>query len=149
MSHPTQNAFWGFSCHQLAVGGLGGGALALVQGGGGSSFTSFTSSSPSQSPPTIAALTPSSSAHVYPTCPILAHFPAVYCLEATQTTEQTLACSQSLKAFRIVNPLAGSVASKRCRLPNCSLCAWSRSRQRCKHRPHIPSVDNDIHDRLK
>ena len=58
-------------------------------GGGLSSFTSCTSSSPSQSPPTIPAHTPSSSAPVYPTYPILAHSPAKYCLEATQTSEQT------------------------------------------------------------
>ena len=94
-----------------------------------SSFTSFTSHTPSQSPPTIPAHTPSSSAPVYPTRPILAHSLAVYYWEATQTSKETLLCTQSLKAVTMANPLAGLFASKQCTLPNATSCARSRSRE--------------------
>ena len=59
---------------------------------------------------------------------IVAHSPAFSFSEATQTTEHSLPRSQSLKHLKMANPLAGWVASKRCRWPNGSSWAWLRSR---------------------
>ena len=93
-------------------------------GGGGDSY--FTASSPSQSRPTIPAHIPSSSSPVYPICPNLAHSPALYLWDPTDTSEQTLPCSQSLK---MAYPKGRSAATKRCRCPSGTSCAASRPRQ--------------------
>ena len=128
----------------LVARGLGGGALAFG-GGGVSTLISCTSSSFSLSRPTIPADTPASSAFLYPTCTILAHSPALYCLEATQTSERTPPCSQFFKPFRMANPF-GRVGGKQA----VQAAQWQLLRLVAvmpgdAHQPRIPSVDHDIH----
>ena len=62
-------------------------------------------------------------------CAIPAQSQALHCLEATHTSKQTLACSQSLNHLRIAHPKEGFVASRLWRLPSGSHCACLRPRE--------------------
>ena len=53
MSHPTQNAFWRFSCYQFWWRGVWGGGGGLALGGGVSSFNSSSPSLLNHHPPSL------------------------------------------------------------------------------------------------
>ena len=117
----------------LVTGGLGGGGMALCGGGGDFSITA---SSPSQSPRTIPAHVPSSSAPVYPMSPNLAQSPALYLPAPTHTSEHSLPYSQSLNPLKMADFKGGSAA----RRPWRHIAVAPRH----AHRPCVCGVDHYV-----
>ena len=92
-------------------------------------------------PPLIPAHTPPSSPPVNPTSAILAHPPALYCLEAILTSEHTLPCSQSLNPQSTTKPKQDPLRASSGGCPMAApvpACGHARQCAAAAHRQHSP-----------